>query len=305
MIKQLIITGFCVVLAASIRAQQEPQYSQYMYNQSIINPAYTGSEGYASIFGLYRAQWVGIEGAPQTSNISYQLPFAEKNIALGFNFLNDRIGPVNANSLNVDFAYTLVFKNNLKLAMGMKGGIELLSVDYSRVSQYNPNDVLFQTNLVNQLSPNFGTGLFLYSKKGYIGLSIPMLLQTKFYDGISVSQANRRQHVYLSAGHVYTINPMIKFKPAAILKMTTGAPIQIDLSANMLYNNKINFGLAYRHSAAITALFGVHLSKKAFLGYAFDFETTELVKYNNGSHEIFLKFDFFQKNQRVETPRFF
>jgi type IX secretion system PorP/SprF family membrane protein len=305
MIKQLIITGFSVVLSVSIWAQQEPQYSQYMYNQSIINPAYTGSEGYASVFGLYRAQWVGIEGAPQTSNISYQLPFVQKNFALGFNFLNDRIGPVNANSLNIDFAYTLVFRNNLKLAMGMKGGIELMSIDYSRVSQYNPNDALFQTNLVNQLSPNFGTGLFLYSKKGYIGLSIPMLLQTKFYDGISVSLANRRQHVYLSAGHVYTINPTLKFKPAAILKMTTGAPIQIDLSANMLYNNKINFGVAYRHSAAITALFGVHLSKKAFLGYAFDYETTELAKYNNGSHEIFLKFDFFQKNQRVETPRFF
>jgi type IX secretion system PorP/SprF family membrane protein len=276
-----------------------------MYNQSLINPAYTGSEGFASVYGLYRAQWVGIDGAPQTANISYQQPFSRKNFAVGINFLNDRIGPVNNNYVNADFAYTLVFRNKTKLALGLKAGLEIMNIDYTRLSQYNPNDPLFQNNLVNQLAPNFGTGLFYHSKKGYLGLSVPMLLESKFYNGVTVSSAIRRQNLYLTAGRVFDLNQVMKFKPAMVVKLTNGAPLQVDLTANFLYNNKIVFGAAYRHSAAISALFGVYLSNRTFLGYGFDYETTNLANYNNGSHEIFLKFDFYKKNQHVETPRFF
>lgn len=305
MITRIIISGICVLLAVSLKAQQEPQYTQYMYNQSLINPAYTGSEGFASVYGLYRAQWVGIDGAPQTANISYQQPFSRKNFAVGINFLNDRIGPVNNNYVNADFAYTLVFRNKTKLALGLKAGLEIMNIDYTRLSQYNPNDPLFQNNLVNQLAPNFGTGLFYHSKKGYLGLSVPMLLESKFYNGVTVSSAIRRQNLYLTAGRVFDLNQVMKFKPAMVVKLTNGAPLQVDLTANFLYNNKIVFGAAYRHSAAISALFGVYLSNRTFLGYGFDYETTKLANYNNGSHEIFLKFDFYHKNQHVETPRFF
>lgn len=305
MITRIIISGICVLLAVSLKAQQEPQYTQYMYNQSLINPAYTGSEGFASVYGLYRAQWVGIDGAPQTANISYQQPFSRKNFAVGINFLNDRIGPVNNNYVNADFAYTLVFRNKTKLALGLKAGLEIMNIDYTRLSQYNPNDPLFQNNLVNQLAPNFGTGLFYHSKKGYLGLSVPMLLESKFYNGVTVSSAIRRQNLYLTAGRVFDLNQVMKFKPAMVVKLTNGAPLQVDLTANFLYNNKIVFGAAYRHSAAISALFGVYLSNRTFLGYGFDYETTKLANYNNGSHEIFLKFDFYKKNQHVETPRFF
>lgn len=305
MITRIIISGISVLLAVTLKAQQEPQYTQYMYNQSLINPAYTGSEGFASVYGLYRAQWVGIDGAPQTANISYQQPFSRKNFAVGINFLNDRIGPVNNNYVNADFAYTLVFRNKTKLALGLKAGLEIMNIDYTRLSQYNPNDPLFQNNLVNQLAPNFGTGLFYHSKKGYLGLSVPMLLESKFYNGVTVSSAIRRQNLYLTAGRVFDLNQVMKFKPAMVVKLTNGAPLQVDLTANFLYNNKIVFGAAYRHSAAISALFGVYLSNRTFLGYGFDYETTNLANYNNGSHEIFLKFDFYKKNQHVETPRFF
>lgn len=305
MITRIIISGISVLLAVSLKAQQEPQYTQYMYNQSLINPAYTGSEGFASVYGLYRAQWVGIDGAPQTANISYQQPFSRKHFAVGINFLNDRIGPVNNNYVNADFAYTLVFRNKTKLALGLKAGLEIMNIDYTRLSQYNPNDPLFQNNLVNQLAPNFGTGLFYHSKKGYLGLSVPMLLESKFYNGVTVSSAIRRQNLYLTAGRVFDLNQVMKFKPAMVVKLTNGAPLQVDLTANFLYNNKIVFGAAYRHSAAISALFGVYLSNRTFLGYGFDYETTKLANYNNGSHEIFLKFDFYKKNQHVETPRFF
>lgn len=300
-----LIIGICVFFVASVVAQQEPQYTQYMYNPSVINPAYTGSEGYASAFGLSRIQWVGIEGAPQTANIAYQHPFQTKNMALGFNMVNDRIGPTNLNYINIDFAYTLLFKNNTRLAMGLKSGIELLSIDYTRLSIYNPNDPLFQNSLVNQLSPNFGVGTYYYSKKWYVGASVPMLLQTDFYDNTSVSSAKRRQNLYLMGGYVFDMNPMLKFKSAFVSKIVAGAPLQIDLTANFLYNNRFTFGTAYRHSAAISLLVGVNATNQLFIGYGFDMETTKLVKYNGGSHEVFIKYDFRKNAQKIETPRFF
>jgi len=300
-----LVIGICVFFVASVVAQQEPQYTQYMYNPTVINPAYTGSQGYASAFGLNRIQWVGIEGAPRTANIAYQHPFQTKNIALGFNMVNDRIGPTNLNYINVDFAYTLLFKNNTRLAMGIKSGIELLSIDYTRLSIYNPEDLLFQNNLVNQLSPNFGAGIYYYSKEWYVGASVPMLMQTDFYDNTTISSAKRRQNLYLMGGYVFNINPMLKFKPAIVSKIVAGAPLQIDLTANFLYNNRFTFGTAYRHSAAVSFLFGVNATSQLFIGYGFDMETTPLIKYNGGSHEVFIKYDFRKNAQKIETPRFF
>jgi type IX secretion system PorP/SprF family membrane protein len=300
-----LVIGICVFFVASVVAQQEPQYTQYMYNPTVINPAYTGSQGYASAFGLNRIQWVGIDGAPRTANIAYQHPFQTKNIALGFNMVNDRIGPTNLNYINVDFAYTLIFKDNTRLAMGIKSGIELLSIDYTRLSIYNPEDPLFQNNLVNQLSPNFGAGIYYYSKEWYVGASVPMLMQTDFYDNTTISSAKRRQNFYLTGGYVFNINPMLKFKPAFVSKIVAGAPLQIDLTANFLYNNRFTFGTAYRHSAAVSLLVGVNATDQLFIGYGFDMETTPLIKYNGGSHEVFIKYDFRKNAQKIETPRFF
>lgn len=300
-----LIIGIYLFLVASVVAQQEPQYTQYMYNPTVINPAYTGSQGYASAFGLNRIQWVGIEGAPQTANIAYQHPFQTKNMAIGFNMVNDRIGPTNLNYLNVDFAYTLLFKNSTRLAMGLKSGIELLSIDYTRLSIYNPEDPLFQNSLVNQLSPNFGAGIYYYSKKWYVGASIPMLMQTEFYDNVSISSAKRRQNLYLIGGYVFNINPMLKFKPALVSKVVAGAPLQLDLTANFLYNNRFTIGTAYRHSAAVSLMVGVNATDQLFIGYGFDMETTKLIKYNGGSHEVFIKYDFRKNAQKIETPRFF
>jgi type IX secretion system PorP/SprF family membrane protein len=200
----------------------------------------------------------------------------------------------------------LLFKNNTRLAMGLKAGVELLSIDYARLSKYNAEDPLFQNSLVNQLSPNFGAGIYYYySKKWYVGASIPMMMQTDFYDNTSISSAKRRQNVYLIGGYVFDINPMLKFKPAVITKIVAGAPLQVDLTANFLYNNTFTIGTAYRHSAAVSLLFGVNATSNLFIGYGFDLETTKLMKYNGGSHEIFIKYDLQKNAQKIETPRFF
>jgi type IX secretion system PorP/SprF family membrane protein len=303
MIKQFI--GLLVVLLTlSVSAQQEPQFTQYMYNPSQINPAYSGSLGYATSFGLYRAQWVGLDGAPKTANISFNKPIENTKLGYGINLLNDRIGPAELTYLNVDLSYTLLFGDESRLAFGLKAGGELLNIDFTKLSQYNPGDVLLQNN-VNRFSPNIGAGVYYYSDRTYIGISIPMLLNTAFYDEVAVSSANRRQNYYITAGKVFDINNDIKFKPALVSKIVSGSPLQLDVSANFLINEKFTAGLSYRMSAALSAMCGFQVSDQLFIGYGYDRETTRLSNFNSGSHELFLKFDLFNSNQKIDTQRFF
>lgn len=294
-----------ILLGLSVSAQQEPQYTQYMYNPSVINPAYAGSLGYGSLFSLYRTQWIGLEGAPKTLNMSYHQPLETSNLGLGGNIVHDEIGPSTTTNLFVDVSYTIRFENDSRLAFGMKAGGQLLNIDYTKLNHYNPNDVSFRNNINSQFTPNIGAGLFYYNANSYLGLSVPMLLQTKRFDEFAYSDANRRQHFYFMGGKVFDLNYNLKFKPAFVTKMVAGAPLQVDLTGNFLINEKFTVGVAYRWSAALSALVGFKVSDRIFIGYGYDRETTRLSNFNSGSHELFLQFDLFKINQQVETPRFF
>jgi type IX secretion system PorP/SprF family membrane protein len=300
-----IVYSLVILLGLSASAQQEPQYTQYMYNQSVINPGYAGSLGYGSLFSLYRTQWIGLEGAPKTVNLSYHQPLENTNLGLGGNIVHDEIGPSTTTNFAVDVSYTIHFENESRLAFGMKAGGQLLNIDYTKLNHYNPSDVSFRNNINSQFSPNIGAGLFYYNENSYLGLSVPMLLQTKMYDEFAYSDANRRQHFYLTGGRVFDLTDNIKFKPAFIAKMVAGAPLQVDLTGNFLINEKFTVGVAYRWSAALSALVGFKVNDRVSIGYGYDRETTRLSNFNSGSHEIFLQFDLFKINQQVETPRFF
>ena len=300
-----IVYSLIFLLGLSASAQQEPQYTQYMYNPSVINPAYAGSLGYGSLFSLYRTQWIGLEGAPKTLNLSYHQPLESTNLGLGGNIVHDEIGPSTTTNFSVDVSYTINFENDSRLAFGIKAGGELLNIDYTKLNHYNPSDVSFRNNINSQFSPNIGAGLFYYNANSYLGLSVPMLLQTKRYDEFAYSDANRRQHFYLMGGKVFDLSYNVKFKPAFVAKMVAGAPLQVDLTGNFLINEKFTVGVAYRWSAALSALVGFKVNDRIAIGYGYDRETTRLSNFNSGSHEIFLQFDLFKINQQVETPRFF
>ena len=300
-----IVYSLMLLLGLSVSAQQEPQYTQYMYNPSVINPAYAGSLGYGSLFSLYRTQWIGLEGAPKTLNLSYHQPLENTNLGLGGNIVHDEIGPSTTTNLAVDVSYTIHFENESRLAFGMKVGGQLLNIDYTKLNHYNPSDVSFSNNITNQFSPNIGAGLFYYNENSYLGLSVPMMLQTKMYDEFAYSDVDRRQHFYLAGGKVYDLSYNLKFKPAFVAKMVAGAPLQLDLTGNFLINEKFTVGLAYRWSAAVSALVGFKVSDRLAIGYGYDRETTRLANFNSGSHELFLQFDLFKITQHVETPRFF
>lgn len=288
----------------TVSAQQDSQYTQYMYNTVSVNPGYAGSRGMLSILGLYRNQWVGLDGAPKTLNFSLNSPTRFKRVGAGINFTSDQIGPSSESIITADISYSLPLnENGMKLSFGVKGGFTSLNIDVSKLSIYNPNDV----NLVsrNFASPIVGVGFYLHSEKWYVGLSTPNLLETEHYDDIAVSTATEKMHLYLIGGYVFDLNPNLKFKPATMLKAVSGAPLSIDLSANFLLYEKLTLGAAYRWDAAVSALVGFQISNQFMVGYAYDFDTTELGNYNSGSHEIFLRFELGTLIKNKVNPRFF
>ena len=299
-----MITGFGAF------AQQDAQYTQYMYNTININPAYAGSRGCLSIFGLHRTQWVGLDGAPVTNTVSVNTPIDGTNIGLGLSFINDRIGPSDENNVAGDFSYTIPTSENYKLSFGAKVSLNFLNVDFNKVNPYDKSDSRLVNNVDNKFSPNIGAGLYLHSDNTYVGVSVPNILETRHFDRSSLTSstnfsAKERMNLYVIAGHVFDLNEDIKFKPAALAKVVTGAPLQVDVTANFMFNEKFVVGLAYRWSAALSALVGFQATDSWYIGYGYDLETTKLAGYNSGSHEIFLRYELFNKYDKIVSPRFF
>ncbi|CAM4063337.1 MULTISPECIES: type IX secretion system membrane protein PorP/SprF [Flavobacterium] len=307
--KGILIIVF-ILSGVSMYSQQDSQFTQYMYNTVNINPAYAGSRGVLSIFGLHRNQWVGLDGAPVTNTLSLNTPINNSKIGLGVSVINDRIGPSDENAISVDISYSVPTSETFKLSFGIKGTANLLNVDFGKLNIYDPNDEFGRQNIDNKFSPNVGAGIYFHSDKTYIGLSVPNFLETKHFDKndtsfSSESIAVERMHYYLIGGHVFDFSENIKFKPAVLTKLVQGSPLQVDLSANLLFNEKFTVGLAYRWSAAMSAMVGFQASDSWFIGYAYDMETTKLASYNSGSHEIFLRYELFKNYDKVVSPRFF
>lgn len=299
------ILSLFFVFSASLWAQQEPQYTQYVYNPSVINPAYAGSLGYGSLFSLYRTQWIGLEGAPKTLNLAYHQPIPSINLGMGGNIVHDEIGPSTTTFASIDVSYTIAMENDKRLAFGIKAGGQLLNIDFTKLKNNNLGDVTFQNNVNSKFSPNIGVGIYYYNSNSYLGLSVPMLLETKGYDEFAYSNINKKQHLYLMGGKVYDLTYNVKFKPSFVTKMVAGAPLQMDVSANFMFNERFTAGVSYRWSAALSANVGFKVTNRLSVGYGYDRETTRLSNFNSGSHEIFLQYDLFKIDQQIETPRFF
>ena len=303
--KRLILLVF-VFFSVLCSAQQDAQFTQYMYNTISVNPAYAGSRGALSIFGLYRTQWIGLDGAPETSTFSINTPLNNSNLGLGVSLVNDKIGPTNENNISVDLSYTIQTSANFKLSFGIKGTANIFNLDVSKLNPEDAGDPQFQ-DLDNKFSPNVGAGIYWHSDKAYIGFSIPNFIETNRYDDNDVAIYKDKINYYLMAGYVFDLDKYqyIKFKPAVLTKMTEGAPLQVDLSANFMFYDKFVVGVAYRWSASLSAMVGFQITDGLYLGYGYDRETTNLNNYNSGSHEIFLRYEFFKNYGKMTTPRFF
>lgn len=296
----------------TISAQQDPQYTQYMYNTQVVNPAYAGSREVLSFGLLGRKQWVNLEGSPETGTFTVNSPIGlYDNMGLGLSIVYDKIGPATESNVVVDYSYSVNLSYSTKLSMGLKAGLDMLDVDYGKLNIFNPNDPYFQNNIDNKLQPQIGAGLYLNTNKFYAGLSVPNFLNSKHYDESSLENADtdaiaiERLHYYFISGYVFDLNENLKFKPATLVKYVSGSPLQWDFSANFLIKEKLTLGASYRWSASVSALAGFQISPNFFAGVAYDYQSTDIEKYSDGSYEVFLRFDIFNKSDRIVTPRFF
>lgn len=307
--KSSLVNGLILLVFGALTinvsfAQQDPQYTQYMYNTMSVNPGYAGQREVLSVTGLHRSQWVGIDGAPQTQTLGIHSPLRNDKIGLGLSIVNDALGPVNEYYIDANFAYTIRLNESLtKLSFGVKAGIHGLTSDWSQGVIQQVGDQTFADNL-SIFSPTIGAGLYLHNRKWYLGLSVPNFLSTEHFDDSQISIAKERMNFYLIAGYVLDLGEHVKFKPAALVKAVSGAPLIADLSANFLINNRFTIGAAYRWDDAISGLAGFQVTESLYIGYAYDATTTKLNNYNNGSHEIMLRFEL-QKVGRILSPRFF
>ena len=298
-----MITVLIIVLCGKVEGQQDPEFTQYMYNTMSVNPAYAGSKKHTVFNILARSQWLGIDGSPETQTLSYDTSIKYSRVGVGFNIVNDKIGPSNETYIDGNVSYSLQIADASFLALGLKLGGRLFNVDWSKGRYKNP-DRVFDTNVENRILPTLGFGAFFYTEDFYVGASIPNIIKTKHYDINNENVALEQEHMFLIAGYVFDIHRNLKFKPALLFKGVLNAPSSLDVSANFLYLEKFSGGLSYRWNDSISALLGFQISDGLNIGYAYDLTTSNYGVYNSGTHEVMLRYEVFSKGP-IKSPRFF
>ncbi len=312
--RQQIIFIFVFVMTLgcnSLIAQQLPMYTHYMYNTLVVNPAYAGSRDALTITALHRSQWVDFKGAPITQTLTIHSPLINEHVGLGLSILNDKIGPTNNTSLFGYYAYRLKLTDKSKLALGLSFGMNIFRANLNTLQLDQQSDPVFQNNIKNRITPNIGFGVYYSRERFYAGISVPYLLQNSYSE---ISQTNsitlkakEQRHYFLIAGTLINLTHNLDFKPTALMKVTPGAPIQCDLTASFVIMKKFLIGAMYRSGDAFGGLVGLDISEQLHLGYSFDWSYgLKTVKYNQGSHEIVLRYDFiYSSKKQIHSPRNF
>jgi type IX secretion system PorP/SprF family membrane protein len=306
-LKAFVLCLLLVITTMQAFAQQDPAYSQFMYNGISINPAMAGSAETFAAAALIRQQWAGIEGAPQTKTLNIDAPVLNDRLGLGLSIIDDEIGVVENLNINAQYAYRIKIKNGA-LSMGLQAGFNNYKADYmSVVTNANSSmDNSFSQN-TNRMIFNFGAGAYYYSEKFFAGFSVPHFINQQL-DGIQDQngvQSHQYRHYFLTTGYVFSIGEKYKVKPSTLLKVAEGAPIQLDVNANVWYNDVISAGVSYRTNDSVSGLFQLQVAKQIRIGFAHDFIISSLSRYTTGNNEVMLKYELRKKNSKILTPRYF
>lgn len=307
-----IIMGMVLAFGSmTIYAQQAPMFTHYMYNTLSVNPGYAGSRDALTITGLHRSQWVDFSGAPLTQTLTLHTPLRNPHIGLGLSILNDKIGPSNNTTAAADFAYILNVSEKSKLAFGLSAGANIYQANLSSLQLDEQSDPVFANNISNHIAPNFGFGAYYSRERFYTGISVPSLLENSYSE---VSQLNgntliakEQRHYFFIAGTMIKISENLELKPTTLVKVTTSAPIQADITASFIIMKKLLIGGMFRTGDSFGALLGFDITQQFHLGYSFDWSYgLKTQKYNNGSHELMLRYDFLSLSQKqIHSPRNF
>ncbi|MCA6421469.1 MAG: type IX secretion system membrane protein PorP/SprF [Flavobacterium sp.] len=301
-----IIAIVALSMFTDVQAQQDPHYTQYMYNMSVINPAYAGSKEGISGGVLYRKQWVEIEDAPTTGTFFLHSPVG-KNVGLGLSVISDKIGPVEENNFYGDFSYTLNLGGEHRLAFGLKAGLTMHKIDFNSIFPTLPDlgDDVFGQGNPNETFINIGTGLFYYTNKYYVAFSMPNMLKSNYLDFDGRQYGTEDLHYFLTGGYVFDLNPNLKFKPFAMVKSSVNAPISLDISTNFMIYDKLELGATYRLEDSFGAMVNFAITPSLRVGYAYDHIVSDLNVVTPASHEVILLFDINFSKKVSQSPRYF
>jgi type IX secretion system PorP/SprF family membrane protein len=298
--KTLLLLVFSISIKAS--AQQVATYAQYMFNGLAINPAYAGSQDALSASFLERFQNVGLKGAPQTETFSVHSPLVNNRVGLGLLVVHDKVGVIDQTGVNGIYAYRIPMNNKAVLSLGIQAGVSMYKADYSQLLLLQNPDPVFNQN-VRQTRPNFGAGIYYYNKLGYIGLSMPSILNNVFNTGGPTVYQNIP--IIFNGGYVFTLNRMLKLKPNFLLKMIDGRTVELDVNANMLFDEVLWFGVSYKSSKTVAMLTELQISDQLKFGYSYQITAGPLSVADLGSHEVLLNYRFKYFKKGVVTPRYF
>jgi type IX secretion system PorP/SprF family membrane protein len=302
--KKLCIFIACIS-AFQLFSQQDPQYTQYVYNMAVINPAYAGSKANSSFGLLYRNQWASIEGAPQTGTFFGHTALGNQ-LGVGFSVIADQLGPVKETNVYGDISYTLKFDSDNRLAFGLKLGATFHNIGLNNLIVFDANDPFFSKN-VNSVTPNFGAGVFYYSENYYVGVSVPNLLDAVHLNTNGVKLGSETQHYFITAGYVFQLSENTKLKPSFLVKSAFSAPTSFDLNTNVLLYDKLELGVSYRYDDSFSGLVNFAINPNLRIGYAYDAITSNLRQFASASHEFLILFQLKSKDKdrRIKSPRFF
>lgn len=291
--------------AINVNAQQETQNSFYMFNASLINPAYAGSRDALSIIADGRMQWVNWDGAPKTNCFTLHTPLMIESVGLGLNVLNDQLGSVSRNAVFADFSYRIKLnKNNDRLAFGLRAGADIVNNNFQDLEVNDNTDPVISQNSFTKVLFNTGAGVYVYGKRYYFGLTAPKVIPNQVS-----AEANTKSlealHLYAIGGYVFKLNSIWDLKPSTTIRFTPNAPISADINLSAFFNQKIWFGVMYRHGAAAGANIIYHFTPNIRLGYAYDYTLNNMKNYNSGTHEVIIGFDLVKKQEPVKSPRYF
>jgi type IX secretion system PorP/SprF family membrane protein len=305
-----------VVMASSLlveplSGQQDAMYTHYMYNTLAVNPAYAGSRDALTATLLHRSQWVSFPGAPVTQTLTVHGPAFDRKIGLGLSVVNDKAGPLKQTSVAIDANYIMYVNDEDRLAFGIKGALDFFRGEFANIQTPDDDmvDNVFGVDVGGMAKPNFGTGVYYYKPRMYLGLSVPSLLKSTYATGDDdqIVSYERERHFYLIGGAVFDLNFDWMLKPTGFLKVVPGAPVEFDITPTFIYQEKYNIGVMYRSADAVGVQAGIMLNEQLLASYSFDWSFTNPTgKYNGGSHELMLRYDFiYKRRRRIKSPRYF
>lgn len=297
-----------LLFSMSAFSQQDPLFTQYMFNKLVVNPAYADSREILTIDILDREQWIGIEGAPRTMTISAHIATLNRRVGLGIYGYRDQLGPTVSQGLMGTYSYR-IFLERSSFAFGLQGGFKYFNFDWDMIRVKYPDDYYFYPQETKKFVPDFNLGFYYQSRRFFAGLSSKQLLENEY--GVTTSDVGKTsfsrllRHFYLMTGAAFPLDDKIVFRPSLLAKYVKNAPLQVDLNASLLFNDFFWIGASFRTQKALAFMTEFRITPRIRLGYSLDIYLNELQPYNYGSHEIRLGFDLPGNGYRMKTPRYF